>query len=56
MLLRPAVEADAGEFTVNASHNAMAVYERWGLVSAGEMVDARGLRCMPMRRVVEQSG
>ena len=39
----------ARSFTVNASLNAIGVYERFGFVVAGPMQDLGGLRFVPMR-------
>jgi GNAT superfamily N-acetyltransferase len=37
------------EFTVNASKNAVPIYERFGFVAVGAVVDSHGLLYVPMR-------
>lgn len=44
-----------GEFTVNASANAVAVYERFGFVASGPRVEQHGLAFVPMQLVVSGS-
>jgi ribosomal protein S18 acetylase RimI-like enzyme len=39
----------ATEFTVNSSKNAVAIYERFGFVVEGSVVDSRGVLYVPMR-------
>ncbi|WP_140914016.1 GNAT family N-acetyltransferase [Methylomonas koyamae] len=41
-----------GEFTVNASLNAVAVYRRFGFVELGAAVQANGVAFQPMRAVL----
>lgn len=38
-----------GNFTVNASLNAVPVYQRFGFVCVGEVLRAHGIACQPMR-------
>jgi GNAT superfamily N-acetyltransferase len=37
------------EFTVNSSKNAVPIYERFGFVAEGPIVDSHGVRYVPMR-------
>nr|WP_298171208.1 GNAT family N-acetyltransferase [uncultured Pseudomonas sp.] len=54
-LREAAMEAgNTGEFTVNSSINAIAVYSRLGFVAVGEVQHKNGLQFQPMRLATER--